>query len=61
MTGQQMKSIREDLDLTVRQACEAMGLSPASERKWRRWESDREIIPSGIANDWQGLATQHGL
>lgn len=61
MTGTRMRQIRLCLGLTVRQACAAMGMQPATERKWRRWEKGQETIPSGVADDWEELADQHGV
>jgi len=61
MKGAWLKESRQALNLTVRQAVEAMGLSAASERKWRRWEKGVEDLPTGIADDWADLCAKHGI
>ena len=61
MTGERIKEIRKALGLSVPQACAGLGLSKASARKWRRWESGAETMPSGIADDWADLAAKHGV
>lgn len=50
MTSADIIRLRRLAGLTVRGACEACGLSPASARKWRRWETGAELMPMAVGD-----------
>lgn len=57
MTGAELKCIRQRLGISVRHMCDRLGISMASERKLRRWESGREAVPAWIAAKAEKLET----
>lgn len=46
LTGAELRVAREDLGLTVDEACARVGVH---NRTWRRWEHDHMVVPPGVA------------